>query len=200
MEEKKQITIEEKIQTLTKQIVANSKDAEWAKKMLAELTSLQKQADIEAVELIVPTKEVKQTIDYGAYSLKKTPRGILFTTKGGMSTFVEMRMQSVYEMLSQVFYLHDNPPEDEEAKSVYESFETAVAYLMQAPIFGSLNDKTLFSTATNLIRVFNEYCEENYNNAQHHEESEEDIRKNIVADNMASALEQMAKEPLPPEV
>lgn len=190
MAEKKRKT-EDKIKNLKNQIVTNSKDAEWAKKMLVRLTSLQKQSDIEAVELVVPVKEVKQTLDFESYSLKKTPRGILFTAKGGMNVWVEMRMQSVYEMLDRVFYLHDNPAEDDETKEIYQAYSDAVGYCLQSPIFCSLGEKMLFEVAATLLRGFNEYCNENIDNAALREETEEDIRKNIYFENTSKAIDEM---------
>lgn len=200
MEQKKAQKIEDKIADLKKQIIANSKDAEWTKKMLVNLTSLQKQADVEAVELIVPVKEVKQTINFDAYTLKKTPRGILFTAKGGLYTFVESRMQAVYEMLDRVFYIHDNPAEDEETQNLYSAYTDAVAYCMQSPIFCSLGEKTLYETATTLLRCFNEHCEENYEKAELYEETEEDVKANTEFEQAQTAIETIANAPLPPEV
>lgn len=197
MKEKKALKIEDKIKDLKKQIVANSKDAEWAKKMLIQLTSFQKQSDTEAVELIVPVKEVKETIDFGAYTLKKTARGILFTAKGGLATFVELRMQSTYEMLDRVFYIHNNPAQDEETKELYKAYTDAVAYIMQAPIFCSLSEQTLFEVAATMLRCFNEYCTKNVDNAEIHEETEEDIKENIAFENMNKALEEIANAPIP---
>lgn len=192
-------TNEDKIQNLKQQIIANSKDAAWAKNMLLELMALQRQADVEAVELSVPVSEVKQSIDFGAYSLKKTIRGILFTAKGGMSTFVDMRMQSVYEMLDRVFEWQEQMGDDDDSREVYDAFVSAVAYVFQAPIFCSLGEGTLFDVATHILKCFNEYCEENYTNAKPHEETEEDIRDNIIEENMAAAMDIIANAPVPPE-
>lgn len=200
MKQKKAQKIENRIAELKDHIVANSKDAGWAKKMLVQLTSLQKQADVEAVELVVPVKEVTQTLDFDAYTFKKTPRGILFTAKGGLHTFVESRMQAVYEMLDRVFYMHANPAEDEDTKSLYKAYSDAVAYCLQSPIFCSLGEKVLFDVATTLLRCFNEHCEENYENAVLHEETEEDIKANTDFEQAGEAIETIANTPLPPEV
>lgn len=197
MEQKAQ-KIEDKIKDLKQQIIANSKDAEWAKKMLVHLTSLQKQADVESVELVVPVKEVKRTLDFDAYTLKKTPRGILFTAKGGLHTFVESRMQAVHEMLDRVFYIRDNPAEDDETKNLHSAYGDAVAYCLQAPIFCSLGEKTLFDVASTLLRCFDEHCKENYENAELHEETEEDIKANADFENAGKAIETIADAPLPP--
>lgn len=193
----KPLKIEEKIKKCKDEITANAKDPAWMKKQLVHLTSLQKQADVEAVELVVPCKEIKETIDFDAYTLKRTIRGILFTAKGGMSTFVELRMQSVYEMLDKVFYLYNNPPEDEETKQYADAFMNAVPYIMQAPIFASLGETMLFDIAANMLRGFNEYVTANVDNATLKDETEDDIKANIEADNMAKVLDDIAKTEIP---
>lgn len=190
----KPLKIEEKIKKCKDEITANAKDPAWMKKQLVHLTSLQKQADVEAVEVVVPSHEVTETVDFGAFSLKRTIRGILFTAKGGMSTFVELRMQSVYEMLDNVFQLHNNPPADEEGKQNAESYIDAVAYIMQTPIFASLSAELLFDVASNLVRGFNEYVIANVDNAELKDETEADIRANIDAENIGKAMETIADE------
>lgn len=197
MEKKKAKKFEDKIDDLKSKIVANSKDMVWAKDMLTQLTSLQKQADIEAVELIVPVKEVSQTIDFDSYTFKKTPRGILFTLKGGLYTFVESRMRSVYEMLDNVFYMHENHVDGEVDKQIYDAYVSATATVMQAALFSSFDEKTLYETAAGIFERFNALAEENVDNAELHEETEEDIKANIAFENAGKAIEEISNIQMP---
>lgn len=187
---KKAKKVDDKIKELKDKIVSNSKDSEWGKKMLSQLTSLQKQADVEAVELIVPTKEVKDKIDFGSCMILRTIRGYLFVAKGGLSTFVDLRMVSICAMLNTIFELHTKADKTEEEQQLYDSFVSAVQYVFQTPIFASLNDVSLFSVASNILSVFNEYCTENIDKATLHEETEEDIKANIAHDNIAKVLDE----------
>lgn len=180
--------IDDKIKALKEQIIANAKDAVWMKTNLSRLTSLQKQANIEAVELIVPTKEVKQEIDGGPYLYKKTPRGILFSTKGGLYTFVENRLLSTHSMLENLFVLNDKQNIDETEKQITEAYFSAVAYIMQAPIFASLNDETLFGMAASMLKIFSDYTAAHIDNAALNEETESDIRENEQFSQTAEAL------------
>lgn len=189
----KPLKIEDKIKELKAQIISNSKDAEWGKKMLSQLTSLQKQADIEPVELIVPCKEVKDTIEEDSYFLKRTPRGILFQTKSGVSTFVELRAGTTYQMLNQLFALKDTPPTTEEEKEIAELYSTAVAYTLQGPIFASLSEKSLYEHASHILQKFNEYVEENVENAELKEETEQDIKDNIEFENLDTAVKNLSE-------
>lgn len=79
--------LQEKLKAVKAKIVANSKDAHFAESLIDELVSLQKQADIEPVELIVPCAEVerKHQID-DVTSLTKTLRGYLY--KHGETSYV----------------------------------------------------------------------------------------------------------------
>ncbi len=187
--------IEDKIKDVKQQLIANSKDGEWAKKMLAHLTSLQKQADIETVELIVPTKDVIERIDFGSFSIARTSQGYLFEAKGGLSTFVSLRMQAVCDMIQYVFEMYNNPSDDEEQKKIADSYMAAVGYIMQTPIFASLNEMALYDIAANILRAFNEYVANNVNNAELKEETEEDIKANIEAENIAKAVEMIVETP-----
>lgn len=182
--------LEEKIKAAKDLIVANSKDGARAKKLVASLTSLQKQADIEAVELIVPTKEVVDEIKEDTYSYKRTPRGILFQTKSGLNVFVENRLIRTHGMLNQLFEIKNNPPKDDEMKGALEAFAGATTYLMQAPIFGSLSEKILFEVAAKIIEQFNEFTAEFVDNAELNEETEQDIQKNNV---VIEALQEIDK-------
>lgn len=186
--------IEDKIKALKEQIVANSKDAKWGKDALRQLTSLQKQLDVEAVELVVPTKEVKQSLDFGAYTLKRTPRGILFTAKGGMDVWVSARMSATWGMLNRVFELTENMPENVEAQEYAEAYKGAVAYICQSPIFASMGENMLFSMASHMLQEFNTYCVDNIDNAALHEETDDDIKANIEAENMAEFIDNAVKE------
>ena len=196
--ETKPKTISEKIADAKAQIISNSKDAKWAKTTLDKLISLQKQDDIEPVEMIVPTKEVKETIDSGSVRISRTIRGFLFEAKGGMYTFVDNRMVAVCAMLHTLFELH-NKERNEEEESLYFSFQNAVSYIFQTPIFASLDEKMLFRTAADILKNFREYIEIKENTAPH-EETEKDIESNNVAEQYADALEELKNVPTPPDI
>lgn len=197
-EEGRKRTTAEKIAELKKRIIG-CKDAKLTESLINELLVLHKQSLHEPTELMIPVREVKDTIDFGHCKISRTIRGYLFEAKGGLYTFVESRMASVCTMCNTIFELHSKDDLTEEDRQLYDSFVDAVQYVFQAPIFASMNEGSLFSIATEIIRVFNEYCTENYINAEAIEESENDIRKNIAFENAGKAMEEIANIPLPPE-
>lgn len=189
----------EKFETLKKQIVGNSKDAQWMEKQIQELLSLHKKMLHEPVEIEVPCKEVKETLDFGACRISRTIRGYLFEAKGGLFTFVDLRMQSICTMIQTLFDLHNKEDKTEDDNIVYENFQTAIEYCFQAPIFASLEETSLFEIATAILKTFNDYAVENYVNAEAVDETAQDVRDNIESENMARGLEALANTPLPPE-
>lgn len=196
MEEKKANKIRDKIADLINEIIANSKDASWTKKALTRLISLQKQSDIEAVELIVPVKEVKETLDYGPYALKKTPRGILFIAKGGLYTFVESRMNGTYGMLNDIFEIQKDDTIDTELQ---EGYVSSVSSVMQAPIFASIDIGSMLGIASSIISEYSKFVNNKVENAELHEETEEDITANDDATIIGDIMKQAHFIPWPPE-
>lgn len=189
----------EKFDTLRQQIIANSKDAKWAENQIGLLLSIQKDLLHEPTELIVPVKEVKESLDFGSCKISRTIRGYLFEAKGGMHTFVDNRMTSVCDMLQAIFDLHDKEDKTDDENIIYQNARDAILYVFQSPIFASLDERSLFDIAAAILRTFNDYAQECYTDAKPVDETEEDIRDNITFEQAGKAIEQIANAPLPPE-
>lgn len=187
---KKPTKTKDKIKELKTKIISEGKDARYTEKMLSELLRLQKSEYEMSKELDIPASEVKETLDFDSYTLKRTIRGILFTAKGGMSIFVTMRMASVYQMLYNVFELMKNPPEGD--TSLANAYKDSVAYVCQALIFCSLDSRVLFSTATHLLKEFNTFLDEKYTNAEEYKETQKDIEINTDFEKAAEGFDFIA--------
>lgn len=186
--------VENEIKTIIQEIISNSRDAKWAKSLISKLTGLFKINKFVDVSL----SDIISSIDFGACALHKVKNGYLLEAKGGMFTFVDNSMASVCAMLNTLFEL--NKPEkvqSEEDKELFDSFSSAVLYVFQGLIFSSLKDEMLFGVATDILTRFNAYCQENVDNAELHEETAEDIEKNIAFENMGRAMQNIADSPLP---
>lgn len=184
--------IEEAKEKAKAKIVANSKDAAYAKKLINALVSLQKQSDVEAVELVVPTAEVIEERNLGALRLVKTHSGFLFEVKGGMFTFVHLRLTGVYDALSALFDLleKEDTTEDENA------FISAFMYVLQAPLMCSLNQGILYSVGAELLKQFNIFSQELLETPLQPETTEE-VKKNIEFENANDFAEQLTKSEIP---
>lgn len=197
METKKKST-NEKIAELKKRIVG-CKDPKLTEQLLNQLLGLHKSTFEMNRLLDIPLSEVRETIDFGACEISRTIRGYLFTAKGGMYTFVEYRMTSICTMLQTLFDLHSKADKTEDENAIYNAFSSAVLYCFQCIIFSSMNEETLYGNATDILRRFEDYANEHYNNAKPAPESEQDIKENIEEENIARGLEAIADAPLPPE-
>lgn len=188
----KKTDINERIKKLKSLMTSNAKDAKWMSKQIDELCVLHRQVCNEPVELIVPCKEVTDSIDFGACKISRTIRGYLFEAKGGMHTFVNLRMARVCAMINTLFTLHKKVAEnkaDAAETAMYEAFRDAILYVFQTPIFASLDEQTLFSIATDILRHFREYTDEHYTNVEAKDETEKDIKENIEFEQAAEGLE-----------
>lgn len=196
MPEKKVKSLSEKLQDVKNSIIANSKDAKWAKDLLGELTSLQQQIDVVPQELEVPVASVRDTLDFDAMKIQECEAGYLVTAKGGMQTFVHRRMTAVIEMLEQVFKVQREmlPQATDESRKQYESFVSAVLYVFQAPIFASINATGLYEIATEIVRSFNDYAERQMAAAKPSIETKEDVEGNILQENFEKAVGMIAEE------
>lgn len=195
MAEERRKTNKERIKEIQTQIISNSKDAHFTKNLIQQLSGLYQMDKL----IDIPLKDIKDSIDFGACELHKVKDGYVFIAKGGLYTFVDLRMQSICTMLQTLFDLHNKDDKTEDENIIYENFRDAVLYIFQAPIFASMNEKSLFEIATAILKTFNDYAEEHYTNSEAVEETENDIKANNEAENAAKAMEILAESPLPPE-
>lgn len=197
-EEKRKKTTAEKIAELKKRIIG-CKDPKLTEQLLNQLLGLHKSTFEMNRLLDIPLSEIKDEIDFGANKLYRTIRGYAWECKGGMITFVEHRMARVCAMLNTLFELHNKEDKTEEEQSLYDGFSTAVAYIMQAPIFSSLDERALYQNATSILLTYQEYCVENYTNSEAPGRTEDDYKEDAEFEQQAKAMEILAKSPLPPE-
>lgn len=196
--EKKKKSVSERIAELKTKIV-NCKDARQSEKLLNQLIALHKSTFEMNRLLDIPLSEIKETIDMGANVLYRTARGYVWECKGGMITFVEHKMAKVCTMLNTLFTLHNIEDKADDDKTMYEALSTAIGYIMECPIFSSLDERALFGNATAILHNYTEYCTEHYTNAEAPERTEDDYKEDAEFEQHAKAIEILAETPLPPE-
>lgn len=179
--------ITEKLNALKDELIGIADNADKMKGDLEQLLSLQKQLDVEPVELIVPCAEVTATLDFGAYVIKKTNHGFLFSTRGGLSIFVSYNVRSVADMLQAVFDMQESGEVSDYDKELYVS---AVAYAMQAPLFASMRPESLYAISAAILGEFNDYSSNIVGSA----ETEADVKENIAFNNATEAVERISEE------
>lgn len=194
MEKKiKTTNIKELLEDKKKQLISNSTDKEQAKLLISELLQLHAQDCIEPCELIVPSASVIDEVQLDAVYYKICKTGILFHAKSGMSIWVEPRCVSLYTMLTEAleFKLRERKGEkdvDEETQKLRSMYFDSVTNAMLLPIGCSINAGILFETVKSFLESFRVHTEEMLNQPLH-EETAEDVKDNLYAQQQAEGLD-----------
>lgn len=181
-------TIGNKIESIRKNIIANHPQDLGIVEHLDELLRLQKAECEMNKEIDINISDVIKEYPIGeAVVVKRIKQGWLFECRNGFMTFVPHNVMSVSGMLADVATLIENG-KDKDAEG---EFIAAVSYIFQAPIFSSLSIPILFENATTILKGFNSYIEEHYQNAQPQDETEEMLKENAEQENITQALENL---------
>lgn len=185
--------LQEKLKAAKAKIISNSKDAHFASALIDELIGLQKQADVEAVELIVPCSEVEHIRQIDDVTvLIKTLRGYLYK-HGQMSyVYVPYGENSLYEAMVEFDELlgksDRNDDENLTIAMIVRMLEWhTVAFYDAEALIGSAtaaNDiiKGIVDRATAMISEM---------------ESEADIKENAEFEKSRKAIEELIHTPIP---
>lgn len=195
MNEKKNKSLSEQIAD-TKKYILSTNDHHLQGKLIDKLLSLKAQQLTEPMEICVPTREVKESIDFGPCKVSRTIRGYIFEAKGGLTTVVDLRMVRLCAAFNTLFEMHRNKNMTSEKQEIYDSFSNALQYVYQSPIFASLSEEMLFGVAADLLRQLNSYNESIEAKELNHE-TEQDVRDNMDMELASEAIESIADAPLP---
>ena len=95
--------LQQKLKEVKAKIKTNSKDAHFAEALIEELVGLQKQADIEPVELIVPSAEVEHTYQIDdVTTLIKTAKGYLYKHGNLSYIWVPFGLNTLWKTLNEL--------------------------------------------------------------------------------------------------
>lgn len=189
----------EQLKTVKAQIIANSTDARMAKNLISDLLSLQRQEDVVPMELQIPLSEVLDTADADSFKVTKTTRGYLFQTRGGaLSTFVELKYNTVCSMLDTLMTLMKK----EEREDYEQYYQDCISYVMQSPIFASMGlslpaygkpaeHDSLFNIGIAILKEFGRFSEKHFTDAEPRNETEDDIKANDEQDAVVDAVENL---------
>ena len=167
-------------------IVANSKDAKFAKDLTVELLSIQGQLDVEAVELIVPTKDVVETYQLDdVVQLVQTKGGFLYKFGNTFYTFVPFGFNSLFNSMADVAKLAEDKDNEDNA-TVIKAFNS----IMQWPTVALYDENTFWASATSMQQILNEYCQRNIEEAK--ALKDEETEKNAEAEAVSAALKNVA--------
>lgn len=158
----KRETIERKLKECKEQLKANSKDAHFASNLIDRMLSYKGQLGVEPIELDCGKKVDEWSGD--TFRLTKTDKGILYHQFGGYSIFVTPNNKALYETLCDYV---DNKEEyaklEGELKEQFDLQLSAVAYVLNTPLFAFTSSELTYGLATMIIdhlrKTFDELME-----------------------------------------
>lgn len=185
--------LQEKLKEVKAKIKANSKDAHFADALIEELVSLQKQADIEPVELIVPTAEVEHTrqID-DVTTLVKTVRGFLYKHGNTSYVWVPFGLNTLYSTMCEVDELLGKEKLTDEEGTII----SMVNRMLQWHTVAFYDAETLIDSANASVKILADAVTR-YESRIDPKENEEDIKANTIFENASKAVDEVANAPIP---
>ena len=185
--------LQEKLKEAKAKIKANSKDAHFADALIEELVSLQKQADIEPVELIVPTAEVEHTrqID-DVTTLTKTVRGFLYKHGNTSYVWVPFGLNTLYSTMCEVDELLGKEKLTDEEGTIISMFNR----MLQWHTIAFYDAETLIDSANASVKILADAVTR-YESRIDPKENEEDIKANTEFENASKAVDEVANAPIP---
>lgn len=186
--------LKSKLKEVKAKIVANSKDVHFAESLIGELIGLQKQADIEPVELIVPCADVEHSrqID-NITELVKTPKGYLYKHGNLSYVWVPFGLNTLYKTINELDEILDK---DERTKEE-EITVSMINRMLQWHAVAFFDAETLIDSAKASNEILNAAIKR-YENMVTPKESQEDIKANTEFVEYSKAIEDIANETIPP--
>lgn len=150
--EKKEL--KKKLDALKENLISNSKDAVFAKKLIADMLSIKGQIDIEQTEVFVSAKDVIGRRNFGSFEIVKCKTCMIYHTFGGLTTMVSVRLVNLHEHLSYLYECMENKDSlDETQVKCFTAILNATSMVMMAPLFAATSDKWLTSIANSVIDI-----------------------------------------------
>ena len=183
--------IKKQIHEVSGRIIANSKDAKFANKLVGQLLSLKGQHDVEEVVLIVRNKDVIKEYDNDNLVIVKCKDKFIWRHKGGFGFWVEPRMKALYEYLDNLCAMKDKYDElSEEEKSVYNGMYFGMSLVTELPMFVCASDEMFFNVVNTIMDELKK-LDSQVNNAELKEETPEE---NAEFEAKAKAMEEVFKD------
>lgn len=185
--------LQEKLKEVKAKIKANSKDAHFAEALIDELVGLQKQADIEPVELIVPCAEVEKTYQIDdVTTLVKTAKGYLY--KHGSLTYIwiPFGLNTLWQTMNEFEDLLAKEERTEEEDIMI----SMVNRMLQWHTVAFTDAESLIDSAQASVKIL-KAAKKRYEDRVNPKETQEDIKANTEFAEASKAVEDIANEPIP---
>ena len=153
--EKKDLLFE--INEIKKKIVANSKDAHFAKSLISDLIQTTKESVHEPIEL--DCGKAIDTFRGGTFEIVKTSLGILYRTFGGYAVFTTPQNTALYGVLLEIIDTKDDYEKlSKEEKDDIDTVISVIATLMNVPLISFQNEEFSYNMANAVMKYLLDSC------------------------------------------
>lgn len=185
--------LNQKLKEAKAKIVANSKDAHFAESLINELIGLQKQADIEPVELIVPTADVEHEYRIDEVTtLYKTTKGYLYKHGSLSCVWIPFGVNTLWQTMDELAGLLGKEERTEE-EGVMVSM---VNRMLQWHTVAFMDAETLIDSANASVKILGDAIQR-WESQVSTKETAKDVKANTEFIQASNALEDMANSPIP---
>lgn len=148
----KRETIERKLKECKEQLKANSKDAHFASNLIDRMLSYKGQLSVEPIEFDCGTPLEGQEFKGETFEIVKTTKGAVYKIYGGYVIFVQPNNKALYETLCDyVDHKEEYEKLEGELKEQFDLQLSAVAYVLNTPLFAFANSEFTYRIATDVI-------------------------------------------------
>lgn len=181
--------LQQKLKEVKAKIKTNSKDAHFADALIDELVGLQKQADIEPVELIVPCAEVEHAYQIDdVTTLIKTAKGYLYKHGNLSYIWVPFGLNTLWQTMNEI----DEILGKEERTEEEDVTISMINRMMQWHTVAFYDAETLVDSANASVKILNDTLAR-YKERISTKETEGDIKSNVEFSNASDAIDSLKK-------
>ena len=176
--------LQQKLKEVKAKIKTNSKDAHFADALIDELVGLQKQADVEPVELIVPCAEVEHAYQIDdVTTLVKTPKGYLYKHGGLSYIWVPFGLNTLWQTMNELDEILGKEERTEEENTTI----SMINRMLQWHTVAFYDAETLIDSANASVKILNDTLAR-YKERVSTKETEVDIKSNVEFSNASDAI------------
>lgn len=151
--------LKEKLEEVKKQLRTNAKDVHFFDKLIDEALSLKGQMGVDAIACGFTQGDVVDTIEQDTYRIIAGKTASAYQVKGGL-TIVANHNIGLGQLLNNLVADKEEASELEgEEKENYETYLSALAYVLNVPMLAASDQDFMFKMATETIKYLQESVE-----------------------------------------
>lgn len=191
----KKETLEKKLKECKEQLKANSKDAHFASNLIDRMLSYKGQLGVEPIAFDCGTPLEGQEFKGETFEIVKTTKGAVYKVYGGYVIFVQPNNKALYETLCDyIDHKEEYEKLEGELKEQFDLQLSAVAYVLNTPLFAFINSEFMFKIATDVIDYLKSTFDSLMNQPLQQETLQQDLEFKEATLSLEALKEDIAKE------